>query len=640
MLCWVHGKGYSLFHTGLNLDTIEVKLTPKMVFDYLDELNDRAYPYDMIVLRYNIGSDNGPCDPGLPDAVKAWNEKYETPTVRISTVTEAFRAFEKKYGDEVPALRGDLTPYWEDGAASSARETAVSRAAAERLTQAEVLWTLLDPTSFPRGRFRAAWREVLLYTEHTWGAWNSISDPESDFARGQWAVKRDYTRQADTASRALLEEALGKTPAHAVDCLDVVNTSSWDRSGLVVIPPDHRLRGDLVRDAAGTRLPSQRLSTGGLAVQVAKVPALGVCRLFFEKGDVWSTGDAFVKENRIGNGVVELEIDPESGAIRSLRHGKATRNLVDTGAWKGLNDFVYVAGRNPDNRKTIQGPVRIVVKEKGPLVAEVAVESGAPGCEKLIREIRMTAGTEQVGLTTVVDKRKVYDPEAVHLTFPFAVPDGRILIDVAFGQYRPEIDQIAGSCKNYFTAQRWVDVSNEDFGVTLALPDAPLVEIGRITCDAISCGWAQRASSSQTLFSYLMNNYWETNYCAAQSGRHAYRYALMPHLRFNSAQAERFGIEQSQPLLIAQARGDRPPTSLVRLEADSPLVVTRIRPGKQRGEVLLTVFNASARQAALGLESAGAWLSDVRGRRGAELRADPILPGWGIRHILVKVRDR
>ena len=59
---------------------------------------------------------------------------------------------------------------------------------------------------------------------------------------------------------------------------------------------------------------------------------------------------------------------------------------------------------------------------------------------------------------------------------------------MAFGQYRPEIDQIVDSCKNYFTAQRWVDMSNEDFGVTLALPDAPLVEIGRITCDAISSG--------------------------------------------------------------------------------------------------------------------------------------------------------
>ncbi len=52
----------------------------------------------------------------------------------------------------------------------------------------------------------------MLYDEHTWGAWNSIDDPGSELARGQWAVKSAYAYKAHEASRTLLRrgmEALG-----------------------------------------------------------------------------------------------------------------------------------------------------------------------------------------------------------------------------------------------------------------------------------------------------------------------------------------------------------------------------------------------------------------------------------------------
>ena len=48
--------------------------------------------------------------------------------------------FEAQYGDKLPVFGGDMTPTWEDGAASTARETAMNRASAARLAQAEILW--------------------------------------------------------------------------------------------------------------------------------------------------------------------------------------------------------------------------------------------------------------------------------------------------------------------------------------------------------------------------------------------------------------------------------------------------------------------------------------------------------------------
>ena len=52
----------------------------------------------------------------------------------------------------LPEVRGDFTPYWEDGAASSARETGLTRMASERLVQAEALWAILAPEQYPAAR--------------------------------------------------------------------------------------------------------------------------------------------------------------------------------------------------------------------------------------------------------------------------------------------------------------------------------------------------------------------------------------------------------------------------------------------------------------------------------------------------------
>ena len=71
--------------------------------------------------------DNGPPDEGVMDAVRDWNAKHAYPKLIIATTSEAFHAFEDRYGAKLPTFRGDFTPYWEDGAGSSARETGLNR---------------------------------------------------------------------------------------------------------------------------------------------------------------------------------------------------------------------------------------------------------------------------------------------------------------------------------------------------------------------------------------------------------------------------------------------------------------------------------------------------------------------------------
>ena len=594
VLCWVHAKAYSLFHHSANRDQVRRGSDGRLFLKYIKDLEEAGFPYDMLTIRHNIGGDNGPPDPELPEFVKEWNATYAYPRFIIATTSEAFHDFEAKYGDMLAEVRGDFTPYWEDGAGSSAQETSVNREAAERLVQAQTLWAMLNPRAYPAAEFHAAWRNAILYDEHTWGAYNSISEPECDFAQQQWRIKQAFALDADAQSRMLLDRVLAphKASVREVKAVCVFNTCSWLRTDMVVLPREWGLPGDLVKGADGQPVPSQRDPSGCLLFLAKDVPPLGAARFTVHAGEAHVAGQAKAEGNRLSNRLLTVTIDEATGAISSLKCKGIPKDLVDRGDGLGLNDYFYVAGRNPKDPKR-NGPVQVTVKQNGPLAASVVVTSDAPGCRKLVREVRVIAGLNRVDISDMVYKEKVYDQEGVHFAFPFNVPDGVMRMDIPWAVVRPEVDQLPGSCKNYFTVQRWVDVSNDAYGVTWATVDAPLIEIGAITADPRAVGWLKVVPPSTTLYSYVMNNYWETNYKAAQEGLITFRYSLRPHGPYSQGEAQQFGIERSQPLIVIPAREDAQPlASLFRVEP-AGVIVTSVTPSEDGRAIMVRLFNAT-----------------------------------------------
>ncbi|OHX65049.1 hypothetical protein NH26_01120 [Flammeovirga pacifica] len=634
VLVWVHEKGYSHFHTGLGFKDLKVLLTPKSVFDYLNELNDRNYPYDITTLRYTVGSDNGPVDQGISESVKQWNEKYETPKVILSNTTESFKAFENKYGDEIPVVKGDFTPYWEDGAGSTSKETALVRNASEKLSQAMTLLSMND-VEIPNKEFEQAWRYVLLYNEHTWGAYNSISEPEADFVHSQWAVKQSFAIKADSIADAILAKALASTKDEKG--VTLTNTLSWDRANLIKLSAEQSSQGDIVLNRQGDVLPTQRLASGELAVWINHMPGFGSKEIFVTPGDASSTKKVINHENGFENDQVKVEIDPNTGAIISLYDKITKQDLADTKSLKGLNDYYYVKGRNPKSPLTTSDDITIKYIEKGDLTSTIEISSSAPGTEEWKRLISINAYSNEVMIDNIINKTNIYDPEGVHIAFPFNVERGTVRIDVPFGEYIPEKEQLAGSCKNYFTVQRYVDVSNLDYGITWASPDAPMIELGEITTDALSYGWVNEVKPTQTIYAYLMNNYWETNYKASQDGWHDFRFVLKPHGTYVSSKAKKFSTSISQPILISE-NGNNEFIPLVRPKSDQ-MIITAARPMKDN-QVLITVLNASAGDNILSLEESKQVkeirMSNIHGEDLGTYIPNENIPGWGIRFLLVE----
>jgi len=643
VLFWMAGRGYSWFH-GLNQGNLG-RSGEKPILDYVRELQDQGYPYEIVQVRYTVGGDNGPPDPLLPDRVKAWNEKYESPRLVIATSAQLFQEFERRYGASLPSVAGDMTPYWEDGAMSSARETVMNQRAKDRLLQAEALWAMIDPAGYPAEDFYQAWRRAVLYDEHTWGASNSISQPDAPEVKMQWDYKSALAVEADKASRELLDKALQSAERKAAPAgwkpgqeVTVFNTCSWPRTDLVLIPAASSQAGDRVTDEEGRPIPSQRLSTGDLAVLAKDVPGLGSKRLRLGPGAAFAEGRVEAAGNVLSGDTLRLTVDRATGAISSLVWTNRGLELVDGGRNMGLNDYFYVAGRDPRFARRSEQP-RITVKERGPLLASLLVESRAPGCKALSRELRVVRGLDRLEIVNTLDKSKVRDKESAHFAFPFRLPDGMVRLDVGWGIVRGGADQLAGACMDYLSAQNWVDVSGNDYGLTLATPDAPLIEPGTITDETKKAGgtrsWKNEWPGGTTLFSYAINNYWHTNYKADQEGPLAFRYALRPHGTFDAAEAKRFGLEVGQPLVVAAFASPLETTKPLLEVVPSSVLAASVKPSEDGRALMVRLYAAAGRPETVevrvpGFESSAVYRSGLGEERGPRLTGPFELPAFGI----------
>jgi alpha-mannosidase len=645
VLTWVHEQGYSAFHYVPKSGSASLSVIEPTIINYTNKLADDNYPFDLVPLHYTIGSDNGPVDKYLSDNVKEWNELYESPKLVIATTAEFFREFEKKYQDKLPEISGDITPYWEDGAASSARETALNRQTADRLTQTMNLFSQYAPSECPVDSFANAWRNVILYDEHTWGSWNSIDDPESDFTKQQWKIKQLFAtnaaKQADELFKSL-KNVLSISDCNN-DALEVFNSSSQTRTDLVRVPEiiASKINSVLsIVDENGNAVPTQQLSDGSFVFIASEIPAFGSKRYFFGKAKAQMQFiPVSVDNGKIKNEFLSLEIDTVRGILRSIKLADSKKNLVDsTNSW-GFGNYLYVNGRKPDN--PLPGEkVKIKIKEKGPLVSSWIIESKAPGCDFIEQEIKVTAGVNRVELICTIDKQKIYSPEAVRFSFPFNVPNGVVSIENAFGFYQPEAEQIKGSCKNFFTLNNYVDISNQELGISLISPDAPLIEIGKMTNDAKAIGWLDTCSKGTTLYSFVMNNYWHTNFCATQEGRTNFRYILYPHKSFNSTEATSQGIFAEQPLLVIPVNKNAESFApLVKYNNENVFIVSA-QPIEGGNKTWISLYNASAKannlQFIFSKNPRGLYESDLIKNKFGNVGSSVSIPGKDLKCILIE----
>lgn len=134
-----------------------------------------------------------------------------------------------------------------------------------------------------------------------------------------------------------------------------------------------------------------------------------------------------------------------------------------------------------------------------------------------------------------------------------------------------------------------------------------------------------------------MNNYWETNYRAAQQGKVSFRYVLCPHGTFNSAIAEKRALEEAEPpVIIRSGNGGKGMESLFSIDGAN-IICTALIPAENG--YLIRLFNAGGtpEKAEINFkkEPAQLWLSDFDDKIRGTYNREDVVPAYGLRTIRV-----
>jgi hypothetical protein len=635
ILHW-NGEHYLFGNYELLLHEAVDRSAPK-VGEYLAKLEARGdYPQDIIA--FNVGAwttDNCPPGRALSDRVKEWNERYVSPKLRLATMREFFERMEKSYGASLPVHKLGWPDYWTDGVASTAFETGLNRIAHNEMLTAEKVSAIaakLDPARafrFPADEIRAGHAASMLYDEHTWGAYNSIDEPWSELARGQWAAKSGFAYDARETSRTLLRrgtEALARLiGAGGASEFAVFNPLSWTRSDVVRVTlpagPLREAKGKIrvIDRRTGNEAKFQMQGDDAVLVLAKDVPAMGYAVFGVEAGGpaggsgAAASATAGDRAGTIENRFYRVMVDPKTGGVVSLVDKELGRELVDRSCAWPLNAYIYeqpeggrravddMTKRATFHRWTAEA-AKTEAGERGPVSASLVVKSAPKMCSTLEQRIVLYEDIKRIDLVNVLNKEETFAPEAVYFAFPFKVGQGpSSRFEIAGADMAPGAEQLPGTTLDWQTAQHWVEFAGKDARVVWSPVEAPLVQFGDV-----NTGKWQKAfvPSNAWVFSYAMNNYWMTNFKASQEGRVEFRYSLT-----SSAPLA--------PAAGAAPASDRVASTRFGWEVHSPLAVTWLPAGnkgpfKSPQESFLSVDRPNVIIQALWLDEDGAAVARLR----------------------------
>jgi hypothetical protein len=142
-------------------------------------------------------------------------------------------------------------------------------------------------------------------------------------------------------------------------------------------------------------------------------------------------------------------------------------------------------------------------------------------------------------------KLSLTDPEGGYVAFPFQLDNGHLVFEVQGGTVRPGKDQLEGSASDWNGIQNFVALKNDNSQMVLVSPEIPVVQLG-----ALNLGKFSRIANPETnsIFSWVFNNYWTTNFRAYQEGELKWSYELTSSEDTSNVFSTAFGWNERIPM--------------------------------------------------------------------------------------------
>ncbi len=582
-------------------------LNGDQLVDFIEE-ERRELNFGKELVLYGVGNHGGGPTMQMLERAMLATQSPAFPELRLTTSTDFFNSITAEEKAKLPKWDSELYLEYHRGTYTTQANTKKhNRKGEELINTAEKFASIaaLFGEQYPQKEFFHVWRTLLFNQFHDILPGSSINPVYRD-------AEIEYS-ESEILSQDILDHSLATLAANidtrgAGEALIVFNQLSWQRSGPVELALD-RLRAAKewsVLDESGKPLPVQKIDANVLGAKLlfmAKdVPSMGykVYRLM-EKPSTVAGEPLSSSITSLRSAALDLKVDQASGLIAEVTDLTNNRSVLTQprgNLLQLLPDDIHDAWDIKFTKPAIEldSAREISLIESGPVRATIKVVHSYLGPQKgkykptedfpssfFTQHISLYAGLPYVEVRNHVmwwEQHKM-----LKVVFPVNVYSKVAKYEIPYGQIERSTGFETSFEKARFEvpAQRWADVSDGQYGVSLIN----------------DCKYGYDIKGNIMRLSLLRAPV--TPDSMADRGYHDFRYALYPHAGdAYQAGVVRRGIEFNEPMraiLAPSHKGKLPKAhSFVQVAQDN-IIVNSIKKAEDGPEWIVRVYEIAGKPA-------------------------------------------
>lgn len=571
------GRFSYMIRDGLaNLPIDSFELSRRRIFRYIENMREEGYPFDFIPITVSgLTTDNSPPNESVFDAAHKWNELYGDEIEVVPATIDDLYESAKPYADKIEIFSGDWTDWWSDGVGSTPNVVKHYREAQRKYNLVKALdpeMKIADPDLMETARYN-----LMFYSEHTWGFSSSVSEPWHPQVNNLDMRKSMYAGIAhEAASRCLdmVSAAKGETPMvlnrdysfHAINPNDypIKTIARYDLETMFT----HE-NFDVIDETTGEAVDYQHdnVARGHQANIIVELGAKEERRFYLREKDAPPAKTTGMTAEAGSEGIVDFEkeynkdlkmkaapymletpffrisFEKELG-ITEVYDKKNNKNLLrgdrEFNAFTPVYEVTPIEKNHCEDRRNMgrnrkafrteryAGSLKnVTVEACGEVFSRVVLNyelKGSQLCQLVLTGYR---SLPRLDVDLRLNRDSVWEAENLYVTLPFTTGDGQTLwIDKLGAAIRPRIDQLPGSCIDFYCVQNGAMMTSDKSSLLIAMPDTPLCSMGTLKAHPIRLAGEDGTPNDDLLYSWVMNNFWETNFKVSLAGFHQYGYTL------------------------------------------------------------------------------------------------------------------
>ncbi|WP_162463049.1 glycoside hydrolase family 38 N-terminal domain-containing protein [Paenibacillus psychroresistens] len=587
------------YHISASMDN-HFEVAETRIFRYLAQLEADKHPYDFVPMMVSgLITDNAPPNGDIVSFIREWNERFGAQVeLEMMTLGQFFDIVQVQ-PQEIPVYQGDWPDWWSDGVGSTAAATKIFREAQRQLAQVRRLDPMEAYTNAEQ--MAEAEYQLTLYAEHTWGYSSSVKEPWNALvqtlgSRKELSATRAHQIIYETLDEVLAARGEAQLAVNIPFLYAIINPQDHPTEDLYKLHIDYweqtKFAGafEVVEAKCGEVLAHQvqTVARGTLICVVAKLQAKEEKKLYIRfietasdktissrrlRGTDGVEDIATVFEQSAQDNNLRIQFDGTSIETPNVRisweTGKGITewiptdtgvNLIKAGVLAGAFTPVYEVTPVPIKEKMVESRVNMGRNRKGshvkrsvgilsgvrevmngPLLATYEFDYEVPGISYYSMLLTLFTGLSRADVQVRMHKDSVWQPENVYIGLPFQTgqdENKELWLEKTGALVRAWKDQLPGTNTDYSCIQEGVACTSDTYGIAIATPDTPLMQLGTLAYKKRQLAGDKHLDfNSLNMYSWVLNNYWETNFKATVGGFYEFDYHIGWGSEFTNPQA-------------------------------------------------------------------------------------------------------